>query len=217
MNKSTQPLSGAVVVAASIALLGSLLIYNPWNSPRAADRQADGKTAVATFAGGCFWCMEHPYDSLEGVVSTTVGYTGGKTENPTYKQVSSGLTGHLESIQIEYDPEKVDYEKLLDVFWHNIDPTQRGGQFCDDGNQYRSAIFYHDDQQQKLAESTKKAVGKELRKKIVTDVLPAEKFWPAEDYHQDYYLKNPLRYRFYRYNCGRDQRLQAVWGDKAGH
>jgi peptide-methionine (S)-S-oxide reductase len=171
-------------------------------------------TAKATFAGGCFWCMEGPFDKLPGVISTTSGYTGGKTKNPTYEQVSSGTTGHAESVEIEYDPSKVTYEKLLDVFWHNIDPTQRDGQFCDHGSQYRTAIFYHNDEQRKLAESSKAALqkNKPFKGDIVTEIVPAPQFYPAEEYHQDFYKKNPVRYKIYRSGCGRDARLQALWG-----
>jgi len=166
---------------------------------------------VATFAGGCFWCMEHPFDSLPGVVSVTSGYTGGHVKNPTYEQVSAGGTGHRESVEIVFDPTKISYAKLLDVFWHNIDPADNDGQFCDKGSQYRSAIFYHDERQKRLAEETKAAVEKRLGR-AYTDILPASQFWRAEEYHQHYYKKNPVRYHFYRFNCGRDQRLAAIWG-----
>jgi peptide-methionine (S)-S-oxide reductase len=171
---------------------------------------------TATFAGGCFWCMEGPFDSLPGVISVTSGYTGGPVRNPSYGQVSSGGTGHRESVEIIFDPTKITYAKLLDVFWHNIDPLDNGGQFCDKGPQYRSGIFYHDATQQKLAEESKAAVEKKLGR-VATDILPASNFWPAEEYHQHYYKKNPVRYHFYRFNCGRDQRLKAVWGSAAGH
>ena len=168
----------------------------------------------ATFAGGCFWCMEHPFDQLEGVLSVTVGYTGGQKKDPTYEEVSSGTTGHAESVQIVYDPAKITYAKLLDVFWHNIDPTVQNQQFCDVGNQYRTAIFYHNEEQKRLTEESKKALEKSGRFKgpIYTEIVPASEFYPAEEYHQHYYKKNPIRYKFYRYNCGRDQRLQEVWG-----
>jgi peptide-methionine (S)-S-oxide reductase len=171
-------------------------------------------TAKATFAGGCFWCMEGPFDKVPGVISTTSGYTGGKTKNPTYEQVSSGTTGHAESVEVQYDPTKVSYEKLLDVFWHNIDPTQRDGQFCDHGSQYRTAIFYHSDEQRKLAEASKAALqkNKPFKGDIVTEIVPAQQFYPAEEYHQDFYKKNPVRYKIYRTGCGRDARLQALWG-----
>ena len=173
--------------------------------------------AEATFAGGCFWCMEPPFDKLAGVVSTTSGYTGGQVKNPSYEQVSAGGTGHAESVQVVYDPAKVSYQKLLDVFWHNVDPLDAAGQFCDKGHQYRTAIFYHDDEQRRLAEASKAALeaSGRLRQPIVTEIVPAATFYPAEDYHQDYYQKNPIRYRFYRYGCGRDKRLEQLWGEQS--
>jgi peptide-methionine (S)-S-oxide reductase len=173
-------------------------------------------TNVATLAGGCFWCMEPPFDKLEGVISTTSGYTGGHTKNPSYKQTSSGKTGHTEAIQIVYDPRMVSYEKLLDVFWHNIDPTTADRQFCDRGNQYRSEIFYHNEKQKRKAEASKAALNKSkpFKAPIVTQVTQASTFYAAEDYHQDYYKKNPIRYRYYRYGCGRDKRLEQLWGEK---
>lgn len=174
-------------------------------------------TAKATFAGGCFWCMEPPYDKLDGVVSTTSGYIGGRTRNPTYEAVSAGGTGHAEAVEIVYDPAKVSYAKLLDVFWRNIDPTVRNRQFCDVGDQYRSAIFYHGAEQKRLAEASKAALAKSkpFPQPIVTEIVPAGVFTPAEAYHQDYYLKNPVRYKYYRYRCGRDQRLEELWGKPA--
>ena len=158
--------------------------------------------------------MEHPFDQLEGVISVTPGYTGGQKKNPTYEEVSAGGTGHAESVQIVYDPEKISYAKLLEVFWRNIDPTTPDRQFCDVGNQYRSAIFYHDDAQKRLAEESKKALedSGRLKGKVFTEIVPASEFYPAEEYHQHYYLKNPIRYKFYRFNCGRDQRLRELWG-----
>ena len=170
--------------------------------------------AVATFAGGCFWCMEPPFDELPGVVSTISGYTGGHVKNPTYEEVSAGKTGHAEAVQVKYDPSKITYAKLLDVFWHNIDPTTPNRQFCDVGNQYRAAIFVHDEEQKRLAEESKAELERSGRFKqpIVTEILPASSFYEAEDYHQDYYKKNPLRYKFYRTGCGRDRQLKAVWG-----
>ena len=167
----------------------------------------------ATFAGGCFWCMEHPFDELDGVVSVTPGYTGGHKKNPTYEEVSSGTTGHAESVQIVYDPAKIKYAKLLDVFWHNTDPAAKDQQFCDFGSQYRTAIFYHNEEQKQLAEESKRALEKSGRFKgpIYTEIVPASEFYPAEEYHQHYYKKNPIRYKFYRYNCGRDQRLKELW------
>jgi peptide-methionine (S)-S-oxide reductase len=170
--------------------------------------------SVATFAGGCFWCMEGPFDKLQGVISTTSGYTGGHTKNPTYKQTSTGRTGHTEAVQIVYDPEQVSYEKLLDVFWHNIDPTTPDQQFCDRGSQYRSGIFYHNDEQKQLAEASKSALNKNkpFSEPIVTQISKASTFYAAEDYHQDYYKKNPIRYRYYRHGCERDKRLEQLWG-----
>jgi peptide-methionine (S)-S-oxide reductase len=173
----------------------------------------------ATFAGGCFWCMEQPFDQIPGVVSVTSGYTGGSKKNPTYEEVSSGGTGHAEAVQIVYDPVRVSYEKLLNVFWHNIDPTTKDRQFCDVGNQYRSAIFYHNEEQQRLALHSKAQLekNKPFKGPIVTEIVQASAFYPAEDYHQHYYKKNPIRYKFYRYRCGRDQRLEELWGNAAGH
>ena len=175
---------------------------------------ADSSTELATFAGGCFWCMEPPFDKLDGVISTTSGYTGGHKANPTYKQVSAGSTGHTEAIQIEYDPTKVSYEKLLAVFWKNIDPTTADRQFCDHGSQYRSGIFYHDESQKNAAEKSLQELQqtKPFDDPIVTEITAATVFYPAEEYHQDYYRKNPLRYKYYRYACGRDQRLEKLWG-----
>ena len=174
-------------------------------------------TARATFAGGCFWCMEPPYDKLDGVISTTSGYIGGTKLNPTYQEVSAGITGHTEAVQVVYDPKKVSYEKLLDVFWHNIDPTAKNAQFCDHGTQYRSGIFYHDAEQKRLADASKAALDKSkpFKGEIVTEITQAATFYPAEDYHQDYYMKNPIRYKYYRTGCGRDGRLKDVWGAAA--
>ena len=192
-------------------LAAGLSISAADNEPLVVDAQ---DTAVATLAGGCFWCMEPPFDKLEGVISTTSGYTGGHTKNPSYKQTSSGKTGHTEAIQIVYDPMKVSYEKLLNVFWHNIDPTTADQQFCDRGNQYRSEIFYHNEEQKHLADASKSALieSKPFKAPIVTQVTQASTFYAAEDYHQDYYKKNPIRYRYYRYGCGRDKRLKQLWG-----
>jgi peptide-methionine (S)-S-oxide reductase len=175
----------------------------------------DAKRASATFAGGCFWCMEPPFDKLPGVISTTSGYIGGKTVNPTYRQVVEGDTGHAEAVQVVYDPTKITYEKLLEVFWRNVDPFDAGGQFCDRGDSYRTGIFVHDETQLRLAQESKKAVAAKLKKPVVTEIVLAPKFYPAEDYHQDYYVKNPVRYKVYRSNCGRDARLKQVWGDEA--
>jgi peptide-methionine (S)-S-oxide reductase len=196
-----------------ITLLAGTLL--PWSWLTAAPPSALAAELVrakATFAGGCFWCMEGPFDKVPGVISTTSGYTGGQAKNPSYEQVSSGTTGHAESVQVAYDPATVSYEKLLDVYWHNVDPLDGAGQFCDRGTQYRTAIFYHDEEQHRLAEKSKKDVEAKLGKHVLTQIVPASEFYPAEEYHQNYYLKNPVRYRFYRYNCGRDRRLKELWG-----
>jgi peptide-methionine (S)-S-oxide reductase len=182
------------------------------------ESSTDGQ-ALATFAGGCFWCMEPPYDELDGVLATTSGYSGGKKADPTYQEVSAGGTGHAEVVQITYDPAKVSYEELLEVFWRNVDPLDAGGQFCDRGDQYRTGIFVHGDEQRRLAEASKQALADSGRfsQPIVTEIVTAGPFYPAEDYHQDYYEKNPIRYKFYRWNCGRDARLAQLWGDQATH
>jgi len=173
------------------------------------------ETETATFAGGCFWCMEHPFDELPGVISTTSGYTGGHQKHPTYQQVSAGTTGHTEAIQVVFDPKRISYKELLHVYWRNTDPTTANRQFCDVGTQYRPAIFYHSEAQKQAAEASKQALiqNKPFNGDIVTEITQATEFWPAEEYHQNYYLKNPIRYKFYRYNCGRDQRLKQLWGE----
>jgi peptide-methionine (S)-S-oxide reductase len=175
---------------------------------------SNGPTATAVFAGGCFWCMEGPFDKLPGVIATTSGYTGGTKTNPTYREVSGGGTGHTESVQVTYDPTQVTYETLLQTFWKNIDPLDAQGQFCDKGSQYRSGIFYATPAQQKAAEASKAELAKsgKLSGPIVTEVTAAGTFYPAEDYHQDYYKKNPVKYKVYRFGCGRDQRLETLWG-----
>ena len=188
------------------AALALLLLFPP--AVRAAE-------AVATFAGGCFWCMEPPFEALPGVVSVTSGYTGGSKKDPTYEEVSEGGTGHAETVEIAYDPAKVSFEKLLDVFWHNIDPTVAGRQFCDVGSQYRSAIFVHDAAQRQAAEASLAEVQKKLGVPVKTEIVEAGPFYRAEDYHQDYYKKNPIRYRYYRHGCGRDARLEEIWGEDA--
>ena len=179
--------------------------------------------ARATFAGGCFWCMEPPYDKLPGVISTTSGYIGGKVRNPTYEQVSAGITGHTEVVQVVYDPAKVSYRQLLEVFWKNIDPVAKDRQFCDGGSQYRSGVFWHDEEQKKFADESKALLNKGLaygsakpvgfKGGVVTEITQATEFWPAEEYHQDYYMKNPVRYAYYRHGCGRDNRLKQLWGE----
>ncbi|MEC7949088.1 MAG: peptide-methionine (S)-S-oxide reductase MsrA, partial [Myxococcota bacterium] len=172
---------------------------------------------AAVFAGGCFWCMEKPFDKLAGVVSTTSGYTGGRIPGPSYRQVSMHQTQHYEALRVVYDPGLVSYERLLEVFWHNVDPTQSNGQFCDKGDQYRTGIFTSDPVEVELARTSRDAAQKTLGKTIVTEILPAAPFWIAEEYHQDFYTKNPDHYARYRSGCGRDRRLAELWGDAAGH
>ncbi len=167
---------------------------------------------TATFAGGCFWCVEEAFDKAAGVVETTSGYAGGRTRNPTYEQVSAGGTGHAEVVQVVFDPRRTSYAKLLEVFWRNVDPLTPNRQFCDEGAQYRSAIFYHDAEQRRLAEASKRALAGRFREPVVTEISPVGAFWPAEEYHQDYYEKNPARYHFYKFSCGRARRLSQVWG-----
>jgi peptide-methionine (S)-S-oxide reductase len=187
-------------------------------SPVMGEQQTQAGPALATFAGGCFWCMEPPFDKLDGVISTTAGYAGGAEKNPTYDQVARGRTGHAEVVQVAYDPAVISYESLLRVFWRNIDPFAVDRQFCDSGPQYRSAIFYHDDAQRQAAEASLAEIeAKFPGQDIATRLAPVgDSFHPAEEYHQDYYLKNPVRYRYYRFNCGRDRRLEQVWGAEAG-
>jgi len=200
------------VIGRSIAL--SLLISLGALAGAMGQGTEPQRSAIATFAGGCFWCVESDFDKVDGVISTTSGYTGGHTANPSYEQVSHGGTGHAEAVEIAYDPAKVSYKKLLDVFWHNIDPLAKDRQFCDHGDQYRSAIFYHDEEQRALAEASKAAVEKRFEQPVATQIVPAGAFYKAEEYHQDYYKKNPIRYKFYRFNCGRDARLEELWSKK---
>ncbi len=209
----------SIVVALGLALCGLLLAAAPAGAREGSPAAPARPLEKATFAGGCFWCMEAPFDKLPGVVSVTVGYTGGRTTSPTYEEVSAGGTGHAESVEIVFDPAKIGYGRLLDVYWRNVDPTTPDRQFCDVGAQYRTAIFYHGEEQKRLAEESKKALeeSKRLPGAIVTEIVPAGTFWPAEEYHQHYYKKNPIRYKFYRYNCGRDRRLEELWGRDAGH
>lgn len=197
-----------VVIAASWLLSDNVDVSAEENS----------QTATAVFAGGCFWCMEPPFDKLDGVIATTSGYTGGHTENPTYKKVSSDTTGHYEALQVTYDPSKVDYATLLNVFWHNVDPLDAKGQFCDKGKSYRTAIFYSNDEQKKLAETSKQALidSNLFKDEIATVIEEAKIFYPAEKYHQDYYQKSPVKYKYYRFSCGRDKRLKELWNDSAG-
>ncbi len=175
---------------------------------------AGGALQTATFGGGCFWCVEEAFDKVAGVVSTTSGYTGGHVANPTYKQVSAGRTGHVEVVRVAYDPTRVSYQELLNVFWKNVDPLTPNRQFCDRGPQYRSAIFYENAEQLQLAEASKQSLERSGRfqQPIVTEIIAASRFYPAEEYHQDYYQKNPLRYKYYKTSCGRVRRLEEVWG-----
>ena len=207
MNTRRNPI---LILTIALGLLAVCLAH-------AAEKKAETKqAAIATFAGGCFWCMEPPFDDVKGVRSTTSGYTGGPQKNPTYRQVSDGKTGHCEALQVEYDPTKVTYEELLQVYWHNIDPTTGGRQFCDWGNQYRPEIFYHDDAQKAAAEASKREVEKKFGE-VAVKITPASVFYPAEEYHQDFYAKEPDHYHEYRAGCGRDRRLKELWGAVAGH
>jgi peptide-methionine (S)-S-oxide reductase len=195
-----------------------IVALSVWISLLAFAEGASAAQETAIFAGGCFWCEETAFVGVPGVISVTSGYTGGQTKNPTYEQVSAGVTGHAESVQVVFDPAKITYAQLLDVFWHNVDPTQKGGQFCDHGTQYRSAIFYKDENQRKAAEESKRKLEEQARFKgqIVTEITAATAFYPAEEYHQQFYKKNPMRYHEYRLGCGRDARLKQIWGKDAG-
>ena len=198
---------------ASLAAASMLAAFTATTVPATTE----DKLATATFAGGCFWCVESDFDAVPGVVETTSGYTGGIADDPTYKQVTAGGTGHREAVQIRYDPKQVSYERLLHVFWRSVDPTDGGGQFCDRGESYQTAIFVGNEEERRIAEASKGALEQSmvLDAPIVTPIEPAGEFYPAEDYHQDYYTKNPVRYRFYRFSCGRDSRVQQVWGRQA--
>lgn len=205
------------IIAVVLTLLGFQTANSMDKEPATTMEKTNGNGKRATFAGGCFWCTESDFEKIEGVTEAVSGYAGGTRETATYHQVSSGTTDHVEAVQIHYDPERVSYERLLDVFWRHIDPTDPGGQFVDRGSQYRSVIFYHDEEQKRLAEASKKALDRSGRfdKPVVTGVVPYSAFYPAEAYHQDYYRKNPLRYRFYRHGSGRDQFLEKAWGQMA--
>jgi peptide-methionine (S)-S-oxide reductase len=211
----------AIVSAlAATAIAGLLLAANaPPEPAQEKPGAAPAERAVAIFSGGCFWCMEPPFDALPGVLSTTSGYTGGSVANPSYEQVSSGSTGHRESVKVEYDPNRVSYAQLLEVFWHNVDPTDGGGQFCDRGQQYTTAIFATSDEQFAEAQDAKQKLdaSHRLPHPVVTSILRAGPFYPAEDYHQNYYQKNPLRYKIYRAGCGRDRVLEQLWGAAPTH
>ena len=192
----------------------AVLLIGAWNVPSTGLAAADATSGKAYFAGGCFWCMEEVFEKVEGVLSATSGYMGGTVSNPTYKEVSAGRTGHTESVEVVYDPAKVSYQKLLDAFWNNVDPITPNAQFCDHGNQYRSAIFFRTDEEKRASDSSKQSIEQSRRFKepIVTQIAMALQFYPAEEYHQDFYKKNPIRYKLYKYNCGRAQRLEELWG-----
>jgi len=194
--------------------LASLLLLALTTSHAAS--AAEMRTARAIFAGGCFWCMDSPYTGLPGVLSVTAGYAGGSVANPSYEMVSMGVTGHAESVQIVYDPARITYDRLLDVYWHNIDPFATNSQFCDFGSQYRTVIFYANEEEKRLAEASKARVEKRFGRPAVTEIAAAGAFYPAEEYHQGFCRKNPGRYQAYRIGCGRDQRLRELWGDEAG-
>ncbi len=193
-----------------IALLITLILVVV--APALMAKKRAKSVAMATLAGGCFWCMEPPFDKVNGVISTTSGYSGGSVKNPTYRQVSAGTTGHAEVVEVRYDPNKVSFADLIEIYWRNIDPTVKNRQFCDGGSQYRSAICYHNEEQRKVALETKKRIEEEKGWTVYTQIVEATEFYPAEEYHQDYYLKNPVRYKYYRNGCGRDKRLDQLWG-----
>lgn len=203
-----------VLILAGLLVVGGLTMISADAEKKSVN--SGGKLEKATFAGGCFWCMEPPFEKLPGVKQVISGYTGGRNVNPTYEEVSSGSTGHLESVEVVYDPAVISYDKLLDVFWKNIDPTDAGGSFVDRGGQYRSAVFYHSEVQKKTAETSKQKLAASgiFQKPIVTEIISASTFYKAEDYHQDYHKKNPIRYKFYRFNSGRDQFLEKTWSGR---
>ena len=192
----------------------AVLLIGAWNVQSTSLAAAGATSGKAYFAGGCFWCMEEVFEKVEGVLSATSGYMGGTVSNPTYEEVSAGRTGHAESVEVVYDPAKVSYQKLLDAFWRNVDPITPNAQFCDHGNQYRSAIFFQTEDEKRASDSSKQVIEQSRRFKepIVTQIVMAPQFYPAEEYHQDFYKKNPIRYKLYKYNCGRAQRLEELWG-----
>lgn len=205
-------LLGSFALVLSLACSSSSLADGTLRAAPVARGQAE-----AIFAGGCFWCMEGPFERIDGVISVHSGYIGGRTEAPSYEEVSSGSTGHAEAVRVVYDPARVTYAQLLDVFWHNVDPTQASGQFCDHGTQYRTGIFVVDEEQRRLAAASLERVREQLGRRIVTEITDASAFWIAEDYHQDFYLTHPVRYQSYRLGCGRDRRLQEIWGQGPAH
>ena len=207
MRSLVRSLAVLALVAASVGAVSAQ------SSPQALSPQASSQHAVAIFAGGCFWCTEADFDKVDGVISTTSGYTGGKVANPTYEQVGAGTTGHTEAVEVVFDPAKVSYQKLLDIFWRNHDPLAKDRQFCDRGDMYRPGIFVRNEEQRQQAEASKKQVQARFAPRVVqTEITTATAFYKAEDYHQDYHTKNPIRYKLYRFNCGRDQRLEELWG-----
>jgi len=195
-------------------LIGAIFLIGAWNVQTTGHAAVDATLGKAYFAGGCFWCMEEAFEKVEGVLSATSGYMGGTVANPSYEEVSAGRTGHAESVEVVYDPTKVSYQKLLDAFWHNVDPITPNAQFCDHGSQYRSAIFFQTDEEKRASDTSKQAIeqSKRFKEPIVTQIVMASQFYPAEEYHQDFYKKNPVRYKFYKYNCGRAKRLEELWG-----
>lgn len=196
-------------------LMFAILLVGAWTAQSTSRAATDATPSKAYFAGGCFWCMEEAFEKVEGVLSATSGYMGGRVANPSYEEVSAGRTGHAESVEVVYDPSRVSYQKLLEAFWHNVDPLTPNAQFCDHGSQYRSAIFYQTDEEKRASETSKQALeqSKRFTEPIVTQIVQASQFYPAEEYHQDFYKKNPIRYKFYKYNCGRAQRLETLWGN----
>jgi peptide-methionine (S)-S-oxide reductase len=193
----------------------AILLVGAWTVQSTSRAATDATPSKAYFAGGCFWCMEEAFEKVEGVLSATSGYMGGRVANPSYEEVSAGRTGHAESVEVVYDPSRVSYQKLLEAFWHNVDPLTPNAQFCDHGSQYRSAIFYQTDEEKRTSETSKQTLeqSKRFTEPIVTQIVQASQFYPAEEYHQDFYKKNPIRYKFYKYNCGRAQRLETLWGN----
>ena len=200
--------------AAPLVLTVAIVLIGAWNLQSTSQAAADSTVGKAYFAGGCFWCMEEAFEKVEGVLSATSGYMGGKVANPSYEEVSAGRTGHAESVEVVYDPAKVSYQKLLDAFWRNVDPITPNAQFCDHGSQYRSAVFFQTDEEKRASDTSKQVIeqSKRFTEPIVTQIVMAPQFYPAEEYHQDFYKKNPIRYKLYKYNCGRAQRLEELWG-----
>jgi peptide-methionine (S)-S-oxide reductase len=200
---------------ATLALTMAIFFFGAWSVQSTGQSAAETTLSKAYFAGGCFWCMEEAFEKVEGVLSATSGYMGGTVSSPSYEEVSAGRTGHAESVEVVYDPSKVSYQKLLDAFWHNVDPITPNAQFCDHGSQYRSAIFFQTEEEKRASDTSRQAIEQSRRFKepIVTQIVMASQFYPAEDYHQDFYKKNPVRYKFYKYNCGRAKRLEELWGN----